>query len=66
MLKVLNLSDDREAYFTHDDAIKAVTYCYAEENSRLSEWFSTSDLLKRFPVTCGKLSVFCGDWSAKV
>ena len=70
---VHDLSSDTELLFSDIPALHAVCWAWAEQNNRLSQFYSltqsgpvSADDMKRagFPVTIGQLSIACGDFAA--
>lgn len=70
---VHDLSSDTQLLFSDVPALHAVCYAWAEQNNRLSQFYSlthgtsvSADDMKRagFPVTVGQLTIACGDFAA--
>ena len=65
--EVVNLLDESTMLFGDNVTREAaVAYAHAESTSRLSEYFSLSaeEIVDRFPIIYGNLTLACGDWCA--
>lgn len=68
MIRVFNLATEEYMEFMDSmNPINAVCYAYCEEHKKLSWFFdklqSNQSYVNDLPVTIGKRTVACGDWS---